>query len=1296
MNSWCDNTSKKITQFNDARICTDHLAHNTFQPSVDINNSRTHALCSLVPDHDVNTSKVTDIHVGLPADSVNVVGNKCFVWPACNTDECDSEGGVVSVPLDITKVNACDPFITRDLSRSAKVGNGNSHTFIPDNVNIDVGIHKSINLTCALNLNIRAKSGNFSFVHWNVNGLFPKLSDVDFTSFITLFDFICLVETFMVDFTQFDLFPNYKVFCKAAINFPGRGRASGGVLVLIRNELLPFFCSIECKHANTLLFTVAGKLLGVDKDTLCICAYVPPDGSPFYTHFDVENGISLLEECVTECLLDLNDVYIMLIGDFNARTAGSSQNIFHDCTNDLFSNLHMSHALSNERHSQDSSMNSYGKLLMNFCTSFDLAILNGLCTGDNLGRYTYIAQNGSSVIDYFILSKELLFLLWDICKLNIIDRIESDHLPLSFSICPTNNFSEPDTKECTFIDKFVWNADAIGIFNEKLLSYEVQRKFKIAMDTINTDLDNALLLFNECLKDVAECMKKRVCVNKQQKRDWYDNECRMFRKNVKHKLSVYKKSLNIRDRDIFCIARREYKSLLKRKKKEFNDLVMSNLLSSVNNQQDFWKNVRGISIKNPCLRNTISTENWFLYFKELLDKPLFDEQDTTNDIDDDYDTDDDVMNDVLNSAITKEEIVRAVRKLKCNKSAGPDSLIAELFKYSGTMIIDFLHVFFNALFEKGIFPKNWTHSIVIPLYKKGNINDPNNYRGISLCDISSKLYSRIINDRLQTWVNMNDIIGECQAGFKKGYSSVDNMFTLLACIQRQFSLKRKLYVAFIDFEKAFDSINRNLLWPILLSNKVKGKCLKCIKSMYAHLRTRVRAGAELTDFINCTTGVKQGDVLSPLLFSLFINELALEVINNGRHGITFPLDDFILYILLLADDVALLSETVIGLQTQLNNLQIAASRLKLKVNIGKSNIIVFRKGGFLGVRERWTLNGTCMPVVNAYKYLGILFSTRLSFSASCQDLVSKAKCAVIYIMKKLYCLNNNSVNVFLKLFDSCVQPIALYGAEIWALDASAMYCEKVHLFALKKFLGLHIKTPNDLIYGEFNRYPITINASLKCIRYWIKITQMTDSRLPRKAYLMLHNLDEKGKINWVTKIRLFLCQHGFGWAWFSQSVGNSKVFISVLKQRLIDSRWQNWEAHILESEKFTGFRTLYGISHNRKLYLDMNIDRNIKRAVCKFRFGFSNLILHKYRYSPNSTVNVLCPLCKNAKDDEIHFVLCCSFLDKLRQEFIQDKYWKKPNAFRLMMLLNSTNELTVKMLSVYIYKALKVREIYLS
>ena len=158
----------------------------------------------------------------------------------------------------------------------------------------------------------------------------------------------------------------------------------------------------------------------------------------------------------------------------------------------------------------------------------------------------------------------------------------------------------------------------------------------------------------------------------------------------------------------------------------------------------------------------------------------------------------------------------AIRKLKLGKSAGPDGLIAEFFRYSGELTVCFLVKLFNSLFDKGIYPNSWTESIIIPLFKKGDANDVNNYRGISLSNISSKLYSSIINSRLQEWISRNDITGEHQAGFKNDYSTTDHIFTLMAAVQKQFSRDKKLYVAFVDFEKAFDSISRKLLWPIIL------------------------------------------------------------------------------------------------------------------------------------------------------------------------------------------------------------------------------------------------------------------------------------------------------------------------------------------------------------------------------------------------------------------------------------------------------------------------------------------------
>ena len=554
------------------------------------------------------------------------------------------------------------------------------------------------------------------------------------------------------------------------------------------------------------------------------------------------------------------------------------------------------------------------------------------------------------------------------CQLCVIERIESDNTPLELH---TNveemigHTAEVDKNECT--DKFVWKADYAQQFIESMHSDITKEQLSLTSSLIDVDINEALKSFNDCLKQNAECMKRKIYVNRPKKMDeWYDEEF---------------------------------------KKKKFNENVLNKLMQSASDQQAFWQNMRKILKTKYQPYSSVLEQDWFNHFQKVL------EQDNQ-----DQDSDDDFENcgsDVYyDRPVMREEVLLAIQRLKNGKAAGLDGITGELLKHAGHLAVDFLVKFFNVLFECGIYPDSWTESIIIPLFKKGNQNDPGNYRGISLCDISSKLYSSIINNRLQEWIEQNNLTGECQAGFKKDYSTVDHMFTLMAMIQKQFALNRKLYVAFIDFEKAFDSISRKLLWPILLKNGIKGRLYKCVRSMYENVKARIRCGAKFTDYIKCTRGVKQGDVCSPVLFSLFINDLALDIINNGRHGVSLSSDFVQLVILLFADDMILLSETVIGLQTQLNSLFSAVSRLQLKVNMNKSNMVVFRKGGYLGARERWIYDGCMMRVVNSYKYLRICFSTRLSFYHACQDLVSRAKRALLCIMSKLYRTDCNSINVF--------------------------------------------------------------------------------------------------------------------------------------------------------------------------------------------------------------------------------------------------------------------------------------------
>jgi len=336
-----------------------------------------------------------------------------------------------------------------------------------------------------------------------------------------------------------------------------------------------------------------------------------------------------------------------------------------------------------------------------------------------------------------------------------------------------------------------------------------------------------------------------------------------------------------------------------------------------------------------------------------------------------------------------------------------------------------------------------------------------------------------------------------------------------------------------------------------------------------------------------------------------------------------------------------------------------------------------------------------MPVVNVYKYLGIVFSTRLSFNAACCDLASKAKNALSVVQKLSKYRNNMTLKVYLKLFDAQIQPIALYGAELRGIDKVAIQCESVHLLALKKFLGVGMKTPNDFVYGETDRYPIYLNAAVKCIRYWFKLLIMDADRLPYKAYRMLFLMDEKGKRNWVSNVRCKLYQYGFGYVWLNQGVSDVDCFLQVFRERLIDCKWQEWNFHIQNSERFSFYRTFCTV-HDVKTYILLRLDRHLKVTMTMFRMGISAIAVHANRYKLHSVNDLICPLCRGRREDELHFVLCCPVLNELRHQYILPKFYRNPCLFRLSMLMASTNQHIVKNLSIYLFKALRLRSVVVS
>ena len=211
---------------------------------------------------------------------------------------------------------------------------------------------------------------------------------------------------------------------------------------------------------------------------------------------------------------------------------------------------------------------------------------------------------------------------------------------------------------------------------------------------------------------------------------------------------------------------------------------------------------------------------------------------------------------ILDFEISEQEVRNAIRHLKAGKSAGPDCILAEMLKVAEPVIVLYLKNIFNVLFDKGMIPKEWFKAVIIPLHKKGDKNNPDNYRGISLQSIFSKVFTHIINSRLTHWTESNSVLNVAQAGFRKRRSTIDHRFTLYAAVEKYILKNSKLHVAFKDFKKAYDTVNCDIRWMVLYRSGVRGKILKMIRGIYTTVQACVMSKLGLSDFFECFQGLK--------------------------------------------------------------------------------------------------------------------------------------------------------------------------------------------------------------------------------------------------------------------------------------------------------------------------------------------------------------------------------------------------------------------------------------------------------
>jgi hypothetical protein len=470
----------------------------------------------------------------------------------------------------------------------------------------------------------------------------------------------------------------------------------------------------------------------------------------------------------------------------------------------------------------------------------------------------------------------------------------------------------------------------------------------------------------------------------------------------------------------------------------------------------------------------------------------------------------------LNTPIMKADVMQALHVLGNNKSAGADGMPGEFLrcatfetilelgggktkKITQNVLADMLVCMFNKVLLQFQYPPDWTVGALVPVPKpKGNPDNMDDYRGIAVGAAVSKVYANVILHRMDTWAETNHHRAEGQFGFRHGRGTIDAAFTLKHVIDRYGVDGKPVFAAFIDFKKAYDRVDRGLLWRYLQTIGLHGACLETLKMMYHDVRLRVRIDGSLGPEFESTVGVKQGDPLSPLLFGLFIDRFEQFMVDSvGDCGVRIC--DRILQVLFYADDLVLLAESQEQLQQMMDTLGVFCDAFGLCVNVGKSEVVVFNRR-FAGQQVTQVMyKGSVVPCKSEFVYLGVLFADNTAAKrvarAAAHAKYAKGRACYFAMLQRCTQMKLANPHIMCRLFDSLVVPVLSYGCEIWGPDVIGTTgcmllkgeAEMLHRNFMRSVLGVRKSTAVGILMQELNRHPIMCTWLDHVCRFWNRI-----------------------------------------------------------------------------------------------------------------------------------------------------------------------------------------------------------------
>ena len=385
------------------------------------------------------------------------------------------------------------------------------------------------------------------------------------------------------------------------------------------------------------------------------------------------------------------------------------------------------------------------------------------------------------------------------------------------------------------------------------------------------------------------------------------------------------------------------------------------------------------------------------------------------------------------------EIEAAVKSMKSNKAPGIDRISAEMLKADSALSAQMMHRLFTTIWETATFPVDWMQGILVKVPKKGDLTECGNWRGITLLCITLKVLCRVILNRIQEKIDAT--LRRQQAGFRAGRSCVDHITTLRIILEQINEFQDSLLLVFVDFEKAFDRLNQENIWSALRRRGVPDKLVHLIEAQYEAFSCKVLHNGVLSDPIRVTAGVRQGCILSPLLFLIVMDEILAEAIDSRpNRGLPWnPLTMEQLNDLDLADDIVLLSQRRTDMQSKLDDLTNCSKVAGLVVNVAKTKSMVVNTDN----PSSFTVAGQQVEQVETFQYLGSQTTPDGGTKSDIATRIRKARGAFASL-RNIWRSNQITLHTKTRIFNSNVKSVLLYACETWCVSTETT--QKLQVF----------------------------------------------------------------------------------------------------------------------------------------------------------------------------------------------------------------------------------------------------------